>query len=112
MKKGLVVGIIIGLIIGLVIGFLIFKFISVEDDDSEKCAKAGESIGENLPLDADTKITKCCEGLTKIYISDLDSNGNCENIMDISLCSNCGNNVCESWENKCNCPEDCAPLPD
>jgi len=24
------------------------------------------------------------------------------------LCSDCGNGICESWESKCNCPEDCA----
>jgi hypothetical protein len=24
-----------------------------------------------------------------------------------SVCSNCGNNICEEWENPCNCPDDC-----
>ena len=23
------------------------------------------------------------------------------------VCSNCGNNVCEAWENICTCPSDC-----
>ena len=24
-----------------------------------------------------------------------------------SICSHCGNGICESWESTCNCPEDC-----
>jgi hypothetical protein len=23
------------------------------------------------------------------------------------VCSNCGNNICEEWENLCTCPSDC-----
>jgi len=34
----------------------------------------------------------------------------CENLVGASVCSKCGNNTCEPWENYCNCPKDC-PAP-
>ena len=81
----------------------------------EKCAKAGEmssnpSLGPSAPTPR-----KCCEGLVEIYaglryepnseIADEDGCVNWEG--SASMCSDCGNGICESWENKCNCSEDC-----
>ena len=63
------------------------------------CKKAGESA----------LVSECCEGLNKIpptMIYDDECN---ETGMGgwTSICSDCGNYICDSWENKCNCPEDC-----
>jgi len=62
------------------------------------CKKAGEHV----------LVSKCCEGLEKIppaYAYD----DNCE--IDMAgwthICSDCGSGICESWESKCNCPQDC-----
>lgn len=52
----------------------------------------------------------CCDGLTAIKpTSSLSSTGECVPIVGSSVCSNCGNGTCESWENQCNCKEDCSP---
>jgi hypothetical protein len=49
---------------------------------------------------------KCCDGLTSIPIVD-EAQTDCQLVVGISLCSNCGNSLCEYGENDCNCPEDC-----
>jgi len=67
------------------------------------CKQAGESVW----------LFECCEGLRQIppaYIYD----ANCNQLEMpppgwLPVCSDCGNGVCEPWESKCNCPEDCAP---
>ncbi|MDP2924937.1 MAG: hypothetical protein Q8N99_01050 [Nanoarchaeota archaeon] len=55
------------------------------------CAKAGEELYKNNK-------SICCQGLKSIakYCTRIEK-----------ICSDCGNNVCENWENICNCPEDC-----
>jgi len=63
------------------------------------CKKAGES----------SFVFGCCEGLKEItpiiaYDEECNEIG-CTGCT--SVCSDCGNNICEEWENKCNCPEDC-----
>jgi hypothetical protein len=60
---------------------------------------------------------ECCEGLVSIstglrydsHVSYADENG-CVQLCggNGSVCSDCGNNICEDWENKCNCPNDCS----
>lgn len=48
----------------------------------------------------------CCEGLK--YIRRIKNLETCESVQSGEMiCSNCGNNLCEQWENKCNCPADC-----
>lgn len=62
------------------------------------CKKAGESV----------LVSKCCEGLEEIppaYAYDNDCN--IALIGWMYICSDCGNGICESWESKCNCPQDC-----
>ncbi len=50
----------------------------------------------------------CCSGLSPIQPTQtLTSNGECGQLVGASVCSNCGNGVCEQWENKCNCTQDC-----
>jgi len=65
-----------------------------------RCKEAGESV----------LVSKCCEGLDKIYPAHI-FDANCNELGLVGwlfLCSDCGNGICESWESKCNCPEDCA----
>ncbi len=53
----------------------------------------------------------CCEGLSlRCGVEYFD--GTCDNwgrnsIYAIPVCIPCGNDVCEQFENACNCPEDC-----
>lgn len=63
------------------------------------CKKAGESV----------LVSECCEGLKEIPpIRIYDDECNETGMTGWTyICSDCGNNICESWENKCNCPEDC-----
>ena len=57
--------------------------------------------------------TECCEGLRPIIISSqYDENCNLKPPLvgvqgGMTVCSKCGNGICEKWESKCNCPEDC-----
>jgi hypothetical protein len=62
------------------------------------CKEAGEGV----------LVSECCEGLIQIfptYVYD----ANCEIGMTgwTPICSDCGNGICESWESKCNCLQDC-----
>ena len=108
--------------VGMIIvggGWLIGKQGKVSEPISgvpaEKCAKAGEgssnpSLGPSAPTPR-----KCCEGLVEIYAgsryepnSEIADEDGCVNWEGSgNLCSDCGNGICESWENRCNCPEDC-----
>ena len=55
--------------------------------------------------------TECCPGLVAIpppeYFDEKCNFNPKIGVTGGEICSNCGNNICESWENKCNCPEDC-----
>lgn len=63
------------------------------------CAQAGKTMGI---------AKKCCMGL--IPLRNVVS---CENGIEgiqvggYAVCSDCGNKICESWENECNCVADC-----
>ncbi|MHC4657096.1 MAG: DUF333 domain-containing protein [Planctomycetota bacterium] len=65
-----------------------------------RCKEEGESV----------LVSKCCEGLDEIYPAHIfDANCNkLELVGWLFLCSDCGNDICDSWESRCNCPEDCA----
>lgn len=70
----------------------------------EKCAKEGERIrfGDN------TLPATCCGNLKALNLSYFPET--CEQgIGDILGCSKCGDGICnpQTFENKCNCPEDC-----
>jgi hypothetical protein len=53
----------------------------------------------------------CCEGLVK-RCGIVSSDGSCDitkgGYQDFPWCLPCGNGVCDQFENKCSCPEDCA----
>ena len=54
----------------------------------------------------------CCEGLKLIRVSSYNNYSNYSNRCEFSIpgyyCTKCGDGVCKSPENQCNCPEDCA----
>jgi len=64
------------------------------------CKKNGESLSPGYD---------CCLGLKSINsVSTIKSDGTCAMIVgSFGICKPCGNGVCDSGENKCNCPEDC-----
>jgi len=65
-----------------------------------RCKEAGEPV----------LVSKCCEGLDEIYPAHI-FDANCNKLQLVGwlfLCSECGNGICEDWESRCNCPEDCA----
>lgn len=67
------------------------------------CIPPGE-VAQNASLGPDGHFGECCKGLSLISSRDCSS----EFILGSGMiCSDCGNGICESWENKCNCKEDC-----
>ena len=71
-----------------------------------RCAEEGESVSA-----VGSGGIECCQGLSKISRSKIDSSGNCSidcvGVSICAICANCGNGICGLGENKCNCPEDC-----
>ncbi|MBU2562443.1 MAG: PepSY domain-containing protein [Nanoarchaeota archaeon] len=82
-----------------------FTIADAENDTVKmiSCAKAGEVAVSNPP----TINKECCEGLEQIS----SINGFDEQCNPLegggSICSDCGNNICEDWENECSCSKDC-----
>lgn len=72
-----------------------------ETPDGQQCGDLGY-VGDGL---------KCCDGLQKrcgIPLYD----GTCDqapqrSIYAAPMCLPCGNGICDTLENRCNCPEDC-----
>ena len=111
MKRG---SIIVYVIIGIILLAGIFILIYPKDKDKLtnsdiNCALEGEQI------DKFTNNLECCEGLKRVNtgFGYKDSTKECGQIMYCDpvncpdVCINCGNDICEEWENQCNCPEDC-----
>lgn len=70
------------------------------------CVSAGEAAN-NPSLGPNGFFGECCEGLKEIPAY-YESEEVCVlGLGGANICSDCGNNICETWENKCNCPEDC-----
>lgn len=61
------------------------------------CKKAGEGVS----------VSECCEGLKPLDNMIVQDNQCVVIVGGWTTCSDCGNNICENWENMCNCPEDC-----
>ncbi len=76
--------------------------IQPDSDMPEKCVGAGELYLGSGP-------ESCCEGLKPLASYEIKEDGTCGNpLPGETICSSlCGNNVCDSKENKCNCAEDC-----
>jgi C1A family cysteine protease len=51
----------------------------------------------------------CCDGLTAVSDASL-VNGQCLFLQCGTICLPCGNGVCDSGENSCNCPGDCGNI--
>jgi len=81
------------------------------------CARAGERAISNFDMttgktNPTIKAMDCCVGLTKIADkqSTPDLSQICREQMGVphTLCSPCGNNICDAqYEDACNCPKDC-----
>jgi len=96
-KEWIILSVVLALfLIGLILVFLINKPTDIV------CAQEGELIA----LIETTGPTECCEGLSQGADYSI-VNGECAPVMDVSICINCGDGVCESGETGCNCPEDC-----
>lgn len=68
----------------------------------DNCLKAGE-FGGGMP-------NQCCAGLDQTGVFDIDpETGECQPLLGGYLCTDCGNGVCETWEDHCSCKEDCEP---
>jgi len=108
MKRDLIIiFIIIGIIIIAGISFLLHQEPEDEITNSDiNCTPAGQSADE-YSFGKYIGPKKCCEGLKKIPVKDY-RDGACYELFDVgTVCSKCGNNICEEWENPCNCLEDC-----
>ncbi|TFG35950.1 MAG: VWA domain-containing protein, partial [Parcubacteria group bacterium] len=66
----------------------------------QECILEGES-GAVVPAGP-----SCCEGLTQIGCS-APVLGGCSDCVGAFYCTMCGNGICGSGENECNCPQDC-----
>ena len=68
--------------------------------DNESCFNEGDGFDMSLLPHG-----KCCVGLQKLTIFQDD---NCSiQLPDKYICSYCGDGICKSGENKCNCFVDC-----
>lgn len=73
----------------------------------QDCIKAGQATYSD--------VSSCCAGLARIFVGYYSPVKSCEELSDISvadgkvyyICSACGDKICDSWENRCNCPKDC-----
>lgn len=76
------------------------------------CVEVGGMIpGAISPEYRERMATECCVGLERIgYFKNY--NADCNPVLLVGgpagVCSDCGNGICEEWESKCNCPEDCS----
>ncbi len=119
MKNHIIIAIIIVLAIG---GYFVYQNISktstleiqfdVQTQANEiNCAKKGEHI--NHPAGTNRNLQDiCCKELKGLSTFGVNENGECELLVKDSpfpslTCPPCGNNICDEWENGCNCPEDC-----
>ncbi|HJX05516.1 MAG TPA: hypothetical protein VJ461_02310, partial [Candidatus Nanoarchaeia archaeon] len=74
-----------------------------EDCEKQECIAEGQSLGAVVPGNQNV----CCAGLSEI--SAMSSvGGRCEPMLgNRGYCTDCGDGVCKSPENACNCPVDC-----
>jgi len=73
-------------------------------DCNQTCAKEGESTGPGI---APNKL--CCSGLTDMYrgLNEYENICGYHGADMGSICTKCGDGICKTGENKCNCPVDC-----
>lgn len=96
--------IIMGIII-IVIVLIFGAYYLFNRQGNNSCAEAGKYA--NIPI-PQIKGMKCCKSLIKIPPTTSFDDKCIIKSRSEFICSDCGNGKCESWENKCNCPEDCS----
>jgi hypothetical protein len=116
MKKWLKIILIIFLVIILIISVGYYLLFKITVQGSLFCTTAGHaSSNPSLGPNKDPN-NKCCDGLVEIS-GDLrydpnsefaDENGCSMMVGGGMICSNCGDDICDNWENPCNCPKDCS----
>lgn len=65
-----------------------------------------KNAGEKWRVMPQTRYNVCCQGLDYISVAAL-RNEYCVETPEYRMCSDCGNGICEAWENRCNCSSDC-----
>ncbi|MDD3084179.1 MAG: hypothetical protein PHP82_04090 [Candidatus ainarchaeum sp.] len=111
MQKNVVGAIILIIFLVLIIITIFFIKNNVPlEGELKDCLEAGEIY--QSPAFLGEKRGECCDGLTIIaQYGIVQGEYNCEMFEQLgggnTICSNCGNDICEEWENKCNCPKDC-----
>jgi hypothetical protein len=89
-------------VVGLALGAVA---VSVACTHNGECAAAGDQVGGKH--DPGDTIVQCCPGL--IPGRDVIPSPDCDLVaVDSAICIACGDGVCGSGENFCNCPEDCS----
>ncbi|MEY4580876.1 MAG: hypothetical protein RL701_5579 [Pseudomonadota bacterium] len=79
-------------------------------DGGSPFGEFGHCLERGEPYDARLVGTVCCTGLVPIDSAQPSSKSasGCElAALGLAYCSNCGDKVCDSPENQCNCPTDC-----
>ena len=71
------------------------------DDYKIDCLYVGETAYPSYSL-------ICCDG-TKLSTNYMIGSTECISLPDSKICLDCGNGICEDWENRCSCPDDCDP---
>ncbi len=84
-----------------------------DSGEGETCENCPEDCGYVLCSIFVSGTAFCCSGLEQNTIYDMacyTSTGSCSGceMIGSNVCTKCGNGLCESCENYCNCPEDCA----
>jgi hypothetical protein len=102
------------LVIAILVVSSIFIYVLLNNNSKEEkvCANEGEHFSSVYQKEYPEH---CCEGLTE-WDSGMDTRisigEQCYETMSMSgspvgTCINCGNGICETLENVCNCPEEC-----
>jgi hypothetical protein len=77
------------------------------DDLRKEMYNGCKQAGDRWFVQVTTRYNVCCRGLEFVPVATVPSPGVCAVAGDLLGCSDCGNGVCESWENSCTCPADC-----
>jgi hypothetical protein len=78
----------------------------IYDDLREEIYRDCKNAGEIWQVLPSNRYNVCCPSLKFISVAS-ENNGLCSFTPEYRMCSNCSNTICESWENVCNCQEDC-----
>ncbi len=77
------------------------------DDLILELYKGCKNAGDYWLVKPSTRYNICCEDLDFVAVASEFEGGLCSFDQEHLMCSDCGNDFCEEWENICNCPNDC-----